>query len=203
MRQMRKNEYYCPQIFPVFGKLHPDAPCFPLSIASGDVSDSEAASKEQSAANVLTLLQREHLERLVQIQLSVAAIILSRQEGWSKEITGFPFGISISLKMVLNWYPKIVLRDITGHVHAVEAGADVAPCHHMQSHAREPPREVAVPASCLQPAQHCQAQLRRSQLWNRVSRSSALAGRTVLHVADVPLLPPCSTGNVMPLTSQE
>lgn len=71
-----------------FGKLRPGAPCFLPSTAGSGVSDSEAASKEQSAASVLTLLQRGHLEKLIQIQVLVAPIILSRQEGWSKELTG-------------------------------------------------------------------------------------------------------------------
>lgn len=79
----------------------------------------------------------------MQIQVSVAPIILSRQERWVKRANrSFPFGISLSPNMMLNWYPKIVLWDLTGDVQAVEQGADVAPCHHMQSHACEPPREV-------------------------------------------------------------
>lgn len=72
--------------------------------------DSEAASKEQSAANVFMLLQRGHLERLTQIQISVAPIILSWQEGWTNDLRGlFSSGISMNLKRVLNRFPKIAL----------------------------------------------------------------------------------------------
>lgn len=60
----------------------------PLSTVSSGLCDSEAASEEQSAANVFMLLQRGHLERLTQIQISVAPIILSWQEGWTNDLRG-------------------------------------------------------------------------------------------------------------------
>jgi len=73
---------------PSFGKLHLAAPCFPLSAVSSGVCDSEVAIKEQSAANVFMLLQRGPLGRLTQIQIAMAPIIFSWQEGWTNDLIG-------------------------------------------------------------------------------------------------------------------